>query len=167
MIEKKRAGKVNILTWLVKMSWRILQCKRIYRLLNITKSLIKDLFTYISLQKIRYWWRRQEELLLIEQQRQELNIERQQIAQIRSIIDQQKYDLEVRQNKMIEYESLIPSARELRNCGITLELILPYLSAINEREFLVWFLFNRPPICRITCEETENHPYLHHEPETG
>ena len=76
---------------------------------------------------------RQEELLLIEQQRQELNIERQQIAQIRSIIDHQKYDLEVRQNKMIEYESLIPSARELRNCGITLELILPYLSVINEK----------------------------------
>lgn len=25
--------------------------------------------------------------------------------------------------------------------------------------------FNQPPICRITCEETENHPYLHHEPE--
>jgi hypothetical protein len=74
-----------------------------------------------------------DKLLLIEQQRQELNIERQQIAQIRSIIDQQKYDLEVRQNKMIEYESLIPSARELRNCGISLELILPYLSAINEK----------------------------------
>jgi hypothetical protein len=71
--------------------------------------------------------------LLIEQQRQELNIEGQQIAQIRSIIDQQKYDLEARQNKMIEYESLIPSARELRNCGISLELILPYLSAINEK----------------------------------
>jgi hypothetical protein len=34
---------------------------------------------------------------------------------------------------MIEYESLIPSARELRNCGITLEFILPYLSAINEK----------------------------------
>ena len=34
---------------------------------------------------------------------------------------------------MIEYESLIPSARELRNCGISLELILPYLSAINEK----------------------------------
>ena len=34
---------------------------------------------------------------------------------------------------MIEYESLIPSARELRNCGITMELILPYLSAINEK----------------------------------
>ena len=34
---------------------------------------------------------------------------------------------------MIEYESLIPSARELRNCGITLGLILPYLSAINEK----------------------------------
>jgi hypothetical protein len=57
----------------------------------------------------RFWNRimserrtRQEELLLIEQQRQELNIERQQIAQIRSIIDQQKYDLEVRQNKMID-----------------------------------------------------------------
>src|SRR5262249_37147625 len=77
--------------------------------------------------------RRQEELLLIEQQRQELNIERQQIAQIRGIIDQQKYDLEVRQKKMIEYDSLIPSARELRNCGITLELILLYLSAINEK----------------------------------
>jgi len=76
---------------------------------------------------------RQEELLLIEQQRQELNIERQQIAQIRSNIDLQKYDLEVRQNKMTEYESLIPSARELRNCGISLELILPYLSAINEK----------------------------------
>jgi hypothetical protein len=66
----------------------------------------------------RFWNRimderstRQEELLLIEQQRQELNIDRQQIAQIRSIIDQQKYDLEVRQNKMIEYESLIPAAR--------------------------------------------------------
>jgi hypothetical protein len=34
---------------------------------------------------------------------------------------------------MIDYESLIPSARELRNCGISLELILPYLSAINEK----------------------------------
>src|SRR5215469_2640092 len=77
--------------------------------------------------------RRQEEFSLIEQHRQELNIEKQQIAHIRNIIDQQKNDLEVRQNKMIEYESLIPSARELRNCGITLELILPYLSAINER----------------------------------
>ena len=27
--------------------------------------------------------------------------------------------------------------------------------------------FNQPPIYGITCEETENHPYLHHEPETG
>jgi len=88
----------------------------------------------------RFWARimderrqRQQELLLLGQKRQELEIERQQIAQIRSNIDQQKRELEVRQNKMIDYESLIPPARELRNCGITLELILPYLSAINEK----------------------------------
>ena len=75
--------------------------------------------------------RRQEELLLIEQQRQELNIERQQIAQIRSNIDRQKHDLQIRENKLIEYESLIPSVRELQGCGITLALILPYITANN------------------------------------
>jgi len=88
----------------------------------------------------RFWNRimserrtQQEELLLIEQQRQELNIERQQIAQIRSNIDRQKHDLQIRENKLIEYESLIPSVRELQGCGITLALILPYIAAINEK----------------------------------
>jgi alcohol dehydrogenase class IV len=30
-------------------------------------------------------------------------------------------------------ESLIPSVRELQGCGITLALILPYITAINEK----------------------------------
>ena len=69
--------------------------------------------------------------MLIGQERQQLEEERQHIAQIRSKIEQQEHDLEVRQNKMIEYESLIPSVHELRNYGITLEL--PYIMAINEK----------------------------------
>jgi hypothetical protein len=53
---------------------------------------------------------RRQELLLIEQNRKELNEERQHIAQIRHNIDQQKCNLQAREAKLLEVESLIPSA---------------------------------------------------------
>ena len=34
----------------------------------------------------------------------------------------------------------------------------------NENKSLFDSFFNQPPICKITCEETKNHPYLYHEP---
>lgn len=80
--------------------------------------------------------RRQEELQLIQQQRQELNIERQQIAHVRSNIDQQTGELQIREAKLIRYESLIPSVQELQNCGIEFGTILPYITAINQKAVL-------------------------------
>jgi hypothetical protein len=50
---------------------------------------------------------REQDLLLIERKRQEPEVERQQIAQIRSNIEQQKYDLQ-------ELEPFIPLARQLQ-----------------------------------------------------
>jgi hypothetical protein len=88
----------------------------------------------------RFWNRimverekRHQELLLIEQQRQQLEEERQQIGQVRSNIDRQKHDLQIRENKLIEYESLIPSRGTTGGYGITLALILPYITAFNEK----------------------------------
>ena len=76
---------------------------------------------------------RHEELLLIEQKKQELDEERQQIAHIRHNIDQQRCGLEAREAKLLEVEPLIPSARQLRGYGITLDLMFPYMETLNEK----------------------------------
>jgi len=68
---------------------------------------------------------RQEELLLIEQKRQELDVERQQIAQIRHSIDQHRYDLQ-------ELEPFIPLARQLQAMKIDITNFLPWVETINE-----------------------------------
>ena len=76
---------------------------------------------------------RHEELLLIEQKKQELDEERQQIAHTRHNIDQQRCGLEAREAKLLEVEPLIPSARQLRGYGITLDLMFPYMETLNEK----------------------------------
>src|SRR5207244_8876158 len=68
-----------------------------------------------------------------EQKRQELDEERQQITEIRHNIDQQKCNLEARETKLLEVESLIPSARQLQGYGITLDLMFPYMETLNEK----------------------------------
>jgi hypothetical protein len=70
------------------------------------------------------------------QVRQELNEERQQIAQIRHSINQQEYDLKAREAKLAEIEPLIPSIKEFQNIGVTFDLVLSYMMAINEKSAL-------------------------------
>jgi len=73
------------------------------------------------------------QLMLIEQEFQELEKEKQQLEQIRNNIEQQKRDLEVRENRLIEYEPLIPSVKELQDWGITFTIIFPYIMAIHQK----------------------------------
>jgi hypothetical protein len=60
----------------------------------------------------------------------------QRIEQERAQINQQIYDLKIREARLADYESLIPSARELRNNNISVELLFPYISLINEKAAL-------------------------------
>jgi hypothetical protein len=88
----------------------------------------------------RFWARIMEEkeekrnqLMLIEQEFQELEKEKQQLEQIRNNIEQQKRDLKVMENRLIEYEPLIPSVKELQDWGITFTIIFPYIMAIHQK----------------------------------
>jgi prefoldin subunit 5 len=72
---------------------------------------------------------RQQQLQLIQQQRQ-------QIAQIKQSIDEQKYGLEAREAKLAEVKPLVPSSKQLQSAGITFDLLVPYMMAINEKSAL-------------------------------
>jgi hypothetical protein len=48
-------------------------------------------------------------------------------------ISQRSQELNIRESRLADYESLIPSARELRNHGVTIEMLLPYLSLIQDK----------------------------------
>lgn len=69
----------------------------------------------------------------MEQQRQELQEEKQQIMEIRQSIEQQNYNLEIRENRLVELEPLIPSVKQLQGYGVTFDLILPYIETIHEK----------------------------------
>jgi hypothetical protein len=76
--------------------------------------------------------KRHEKLLLIVKKRQELNEERQQIAQIRHNIDQQRCDLEAREAKLLnkppqEFRRLYVDKRN----GLTLILLLKTYHAMT------------------------------------
>ena len=47
--------------------------------------------------------------------------------------DQRNNDLKAREARLKEIEHLIPSVKELQSNGITFDLILPYIIAINEK----------------------------------
>ena len=68
---------------------------------------------------------RNDELLLIKHRRQELEEERQQIAQIRC-------NLEARESKVLELEPFIPLARQLQAMKIDITNFLPWVETINE-----------------------------------
>jgi prefoldin subunit 5 len=76
------------------------------------------------------------ELQLIENGKRELEEERQQIELMRQSVRQEINDLKAREDKLNEIESLLPSVRELQNAGITFDLVLPYMMAINEKSAL-------------------------------
>lgn len=66
----------------------------------------------------------------------ELEEKEQQLAQIRQSIDQKENDLKAREAKLAELAPLIPSARQLQSMGITFDLMMPYLLAVNEKSAL-------------------------------
>jgi len=72
---------------------------------------------------------RQIDVSLIEQKKQEL-------AQQKRLIDRAQYDLEIRESRLVESEPLIPSVKKLRSCGITFDLIFPYIETLNEKAVL-------------------------------
>jgi hypothetical protein len=95
----------------------------------------------------RFWARtlqekkeRKRELLLIQQERQQMQYqleeERQQLAQLRQNLDRRQHDIEVKEAKLVEIQQLAPFVKELQAYGITFDLILPYLMAINEKSVL-------------------------------
>lgn len=63
----------------------------------------------------------------------QLEEERQQIAQFRYNIERQKTELDAREDKLVEIQQLAPSVKELQTYGITFDLILPFLIAVNEK----------------------------------
>jgi hypothetical protein len=69
--------------------------------------------------------RQRQDLLLIDQKRQELEEERQQIAQIRRSIDQQRYNLQ-------ELEQFIPLARQLQTIKVDITNFLPWAEYVHE-----------------------------------
>jgi hypothetical protein len=91
----------------------------------------------------RFWARIMEEkeeklkmLQLIEQRKQGLQEKEEQIAQMIQLVDQRTDDLRGREAKIKEIEPLLPSVRELQENGITFDIVLPYVLAINERSAL-------------------------------
>jgi hypothetical protein len=79
---------------------------------------------------------RQRDLLIIQQEREELEVQKQQIAQFRYNIERQKTELDAREDKLVDILPLVPSCRELQAYGITFDLILPYLSFCHEKSVL-------------------------------
>ena len=76
---------------------------------------------------------REHELLLLQQGNQQLEVERQQMAQLRQNLDSRQNDLEARESKLQSILPLVPSCRELQAFGITFDLLFPYLLSINEK----------------------------------
>lgn len=76
---------------------------------------------------------RLQQLQLLGQRMQEFQEKEQRIAQ-------REHDLEARETKLNEklneIRPLIPSVRELQNAGVTFDLIMPYVLAINEKSAL-------------------------------
>jgi hypothetical protein len=68
---------------------------------------------------------RRDELLLIEQKLNQLNQEREQLAQIKHNIDEQM-------TKAAEVELLLPLARQLRDLGVDITNFLPWVETIQE-----------------------------------
>lgn len=81
----------------------------------------------------RFWARameereeRRKELELIQRLQQELDEQKRQIDQIRQT-------LEVRENKLFEVEELIPSAKQLKDIGISFDQALVWIDCIREK----------------------------------
>ena len=76
---------------------------------------------------------RLQQLQLLWQRMQEFQEKEQRIAQ-------REHDLEARETKLNEklneIRPLIPSVKELQNAGVTFDLIMPYVLAINEKSAL-------------------------------
>lgn len=70
---------------------------------------------------------------MIEQQRAALEEERQNIIQMRYNIEQQRQDLQARENRLIEVEELIPSAKQLKDIGIGFDQAIVWIDCIKEK----------------------------------
>jgi hypothetical protein len=79
---------------------------------------------------------RRQEFQQIAQQREQLEKERHNLAQVMQSIDQKNNDLKAREAKIKDIEPLLPSVRELQSANITVDLILPYIVALNEKSVL-------------------------------
>jgi prefoldin subunit 5 len=70
--------------------------------------------------------KRRHELELIQQKWQELEQEKKNIVQLR-------HDLEARENRLVELQPLIPSAKQLQAYGIDINQFLPWIETIHEK----------------------------------
>jgi hypothetical protein len=77
--------------------------------------------------------RREKQIRLMDQNRQELEVEKRNIAQLMYNIDQQKRTLEARETKLFEVEDLIPSAKYLKDIGISFDQALVWIDCIREK----------------------------------
>ena len=77
--------------------------------------------------------RREKQIRLMDQTRQELEVEKRNIAQLMYNIDQQKKALEARETKLFEVEDLIPSAKYLKDIGISFDQALVWIDCIREK----------------------------------
>jgi hypothetical protein len=72
----------------------------------------------------------------MQQERQELDGERQNLAQVTCDIEQKNNDLKIREARLVDIEPLVPTIKEFMNVGITFQLIVPYVMAIHEKSAL-------------------------------
>jgi hypothetical protein len=78
--------------------------------------------------------RREEQIRLMDQKRQELEVEKRSAgAQLMYNLDQQKKALEARETKLFEVEDLIPSAKYLKDIGISFDQALVWIDCIREK----------------------------------
>jgi predicted transcriptional regulator len=77
--------------------------------------------------------RRQYELLTIQNEKQGLQIERQQLAQLSQNLDSRQEHLQIKESKLVEIEQLAPFVKELQSYGITFDIILSFVTACHEK----------------------------------
>jgi hypothetical protein len=76
---------------------------------------------------------RRQEFQQIAQQREQLEIERHNLAQVMQSIDQKNNDLKAREAKIKDIEPLLPSVREFQRLGLTYDLLIPYWMTLQEK----------------------------------
>ena len=74
-----------------------------------------------------------EQVTEIKKQRHELEQKKREVEQHRIQVDWARYDLEIREIKLLEFEPLIPIARQLQQMGTDINQFMPWVETIHEK----------------------------------